>query len=143
MIFLNFHNIDELVTLHYEAVKSYVENTMRESSKANFHSRVLALSGMEDVSDSDISDVNIEKIIMEVANNYNESEEKEKNENEDDEDINKAFIEELNKKKNSKEVKEFYYKEKLKIDINTDLGKKEREKLFNIYLEGLQWILCY
>ena len=97
----------------------------------------------EDVSDSDISDVNIEKIIMEVANNYNESEEKEKNENEDDEDINKAFIEELNKKKNSKEVKEFYYKEKLKIDINTDLGKKEREKLFNIYLEGLQWILCY
>ena len=27
--------------------------------------------------------------------------------------------------------------------LNTDLGKKEREKLFNIYLEGLQWILCY
>ena len=45
--------------------------------------------------------------------------------------------------KTAREVKEFYYKEKLHIDIKTDIGKKERDKLFNTYLEGLQWILHY
>jgi len=49
----------------------------------------------------------------------------------------------MKKLKNAKEVKEFYYKEKLNIDLNTEVGKKEREKMFNLYLEGLQWILCY
>ena len=64
MIALNFNNINELLTLHYEAVKSYVEHTMREVSKANFHSRVLALSGMEDVSDADEVDVWLKRFIL-------------------------------------------------------------------------------
>ena len=80
MIFLNFHNIDELVTLHYEAVKSYVENTMRESSKANFHSRVLALSGMEDVSDSEGVDGWLKRFILATPKQLDKwaSEEKDK-----------------------------------------------------------------
>ena len=47
------------------------------------------------------------------------------------------------KLKNEKEVKEFYYKEKLNINLKEEKGIKEREKIFNKYLEGLQWILYY
>lgn len=64
MIFLNFQNLDGLLALHYDAVKSYVENTMREAPKTNFHSRVLALSGMEDVSDTDGLDVWLKRFIL-------------------------------------------------------------------------------
>lgn len=64
MIFLNFQNLDGLLALHYDAVKSYVENTMREAPKTNFHSRVLALSGMEDVSDTDGLDVWLKRFIQ-------------------------------------------------------------------------------
>ena len=64
MIFLNFQNLNGLLALHYDAVKSYVENTMREAPKTNFHSRVLALSGMEDVSDTDGLDVWLKRFIL-------------------------------------------------------------------------------
>lgn len=64
MIALNFPNIIELTTLHYEAVKSYVENTMRETPKKSFHSSVLALSGMEDLSDRDDTDTWLKRFIL-------------------------------------------------------------------------------
>ena len=98
----------------------------------------------EDINDSDVSAIDIKEIMNEIVKNN--AEEESKNENnieEDDEDINKEFIEKLSKLKNSKEVKEFYYKEKLNIDIKTNEGKNERKKMFYFYLEGLQWILCY
>ena len=61
------------------------------------------------------------------------------------EDINQQFNENLVKcyVKNSEEAKAFYYKEKLHIDITTPEGKKEKSKMFNLYLQGLQWVLLY
>jgi 5'-3' exonuclease len=97
----------------------------------------------EDISDSDISDIDVKDVMNELAKSMKEEESKNENDNEDNEDINKIFIEKISKMKNSKEVKEFYYKEKLNIDIKTNEGKKERDKMFHLYLEGLQWILYY
>lgn len=97
----------------------------------------------EDIDDSDISDIDTKEVLAEFLKNNNKNTEEEKKEVEDDNDINIIFVEKMKKLKNAKEVKEFYYKEKLNIDLNTEVGKKEREKMFNLYLEGLQWILCY
>ena len=98
----------------------------------------------EDISDSDISDIEVKDVMDELAKSMKEEEEeKNQNDDQDNEDINKLFIEKMSKMKNVKEVKEFYYKEKLNIDIKTIEGKKERDKMFHLYLEGLQWILYY
>ena len=98
----------------------------------------------DDIDNSDISEVDIKEAMNEIVKNSQEIEDsKYENSMKENEDINKEFIEKLSKLKNRKEVKEFYYKEKLNIDINTNEGKKERDKMFNLYLEGLQWILCY
>ena len=97
----------------------------------------------EDVDDSDISDIDIKEIMNEVVNNMEESKQNESDESEDKDDINLLFLQKVKDLKTAREVKEFYYKEKLHIDIKTDIGKKERDKLFNTYLEGLQWILHY
>ena len=64
MIALNFPNINELTTLHYEAVKSYVENTMREAPKKSFHRSVLSLSGMENLSETDDTDTWLKRFIL-------------------------------------------------------------------------------
>ena len=97
----------------------------------------------EDVNDSDISNVDINEAIQEVAKTNKIKNDSLKNENEDENDINKKFMKNVVKLKNSKEVKEFYYKEKLNINLKEEQGIKEREKIFNKYLEGLQWILYY
>lgn len=68
MIALIFHNIDELTTLHYEAVKSYVENTMKHAARDHFHSQVLELSGMEDISESDGVDIWLKRFILASPN---------------------------------------------------------------------------
>lgn len=64
MLRLDFQNIDELLTLHYEAVKSYVENTMRVAPKEDFHRHVLTLSGMEDVAEVDGVDIWLKRFIL-------------------------------------------------------------------------------
>ena len=97
----------------------------------------------EDVSDSDVSDVNMAEIMSEVAKNM-ETITKAK-ECEHAEDINQQFNENLVKCyiKNADEAKAFYYKEKLHIDITKPEGKEEKNKMFNLYLQGLQWVLFY
>ena len=97
----------------------------------------------EDINDSDISDANIDEVIKEVAKNIESAENLNEYEVDDPNDINKAFMEQIIKFKDAKEVKEFYYKEKLKINLKEEQGIKEREKIFNKYMEGLQWILYY
>ena len=98
----------------------------------------------EDIDDSDIGEIDIKEIMIEMTKNMKESEEQKNNDEiEDNDDINKIFIQKLNGMKTSKEIKEFYYKEKLNIDIKTEEGKKERENMFIKYIEGLQWILSY
>lgn len=47
MIRLSFLNIEDLKLMHFEAVKSYVKNTMRMEWRKDFYSRVIALSGFE------------------------------------------------------------------------------------------------
>lgn len=47
MIRLSFPNIEELKQMHFEAVKSYVKNTMRMEWRKDFYSHVVALSGFE------------------------------------------------------------------------------------------------
>ena len=97
----------------------------------------------EDINDSDVSDIDINEAIKEVAKNIENNENKNEEDNEDPNDINRIFMEQISKLKNSKEVKEFYYKEKLNIDLKEEKGIKEREKIFYKYMEGLQWILYY
>lgn len=47
MIRLSFLNTEDLKRIHFEAVKSYVKNTMRMEWRKDFYSRVIALSGFE------------------------------------------------------------------------------------------------
>ena len=97
----------------------------------------------EDINDSDISDVDINEAIQEVAKNIESAENLGEYEVDDPNDINRAFMEQIVKFKTAKEVKEFYYKEKLNINLKEEQGIKDREKIFNKYMEGLQWILYY
>ena len=97
----------------------------------------------EDVDDSDVSDIDIKEVINEVVQNMKEMDEKENDEKEDEDDINLIFYQKLKGMKSAREAKELYYKEKLNIDIKTEEGRRQRDQLFNVYLEGLQWILYY
>ena len=98
---------------------------------------------VDDVSDSDVGEVDIKEIMLEVKKNMETI--TKASECEHAEDINQQFNENLVKcyVKNSEEAKAFYYKEKLHIDITTPEGKKEKNKMFNLYLQGLQWVLLY
>jgi len=40
-------------------------------------------------------------------------------------------------------VKKFYYKEMLHIDIDTDEGRDQLQRMIKSYLEGLQWVMYY
>jgi 5'-3' exonuclease len=40
-------------------------------------------------------------------------------------------------------AKAFYYKEKVKIDLETEEGKQQIKQMFRKYFEGLQWVLYY
>ena len=97
----------------------------------------------DDVSDSDVGEVDIKEIMLEVSKNMETL--TKASECEHAEDINQQFNENLVKcyVKNSEEAKAFYYKEKLHIDIKTPEGIKEKNKMFNLYLQGLQWVLLY
>ena len=97
----------------------------------------------DDISDSDVEEVDIKEIMIEVAKNMETMEKA--TECEHAEDINQQFNENLLKcyVKNVDEAKAFYYKEKLHFDINTPKGKEEKNKMFNLYLQGLQWVLLY
>ena len=97
----------------------------------------------EDINDSDISVVDMDEVINEVAKNMESAENLNEYDIDDPNDINRVFMEQIVKFKNAKEVKEFYYKEKLNINLKEEQGIKEREKIFNKYMEGLQWILYY
>ena len=96
----------------------------------------------EDINDSDIS-YDFNEVIQEVVKKKKIEKGSTENENGDDNDINKEFMQQIIKLKTAKEAKEFYYKEKLKINLKEEQGIKEREKIFNKYLEGLQWVLYY
>ena len=97
----------------------------------------------EDISDSDVSEVDTKEIMLEVSKNMETI--AHSSECEKAEDINQQFNENLVKSyiKNAEQAKEFYYKEKLHIDITKPEGKEEKNKIFNLYLEGLQWVLLY
>ena len=97
----------------------------------------------DDISDSDVSDVDTNSLMEEVSKNMEAM--MKASQCEKAEDINQQFNEKLLNQyiKNSQEAKAFYYKEKLKIDINTPEGKEEKNKMFNLYLQGLQWVLLY
>ena len=97
----------------------------------------------EDVSDSDVSDVDIKEIMTEVSKNMETM--AKATQCESAEDVNQQFNEKLLNcyVKSVDEAKEFYYKEKLHIDITKPEGQKEKIKMFNLYLEGLQWVLYY
>ena len=97
----------------------------------------------EDISDSDVSDVDIKEIMKEVSKNMETI--TKASECDKAEDINQQFNENLVKYyiKNADQAKEFYYKEKLNIDIAKPEGQEEKNKMFNLYLQGLQWVLLY
>jgi 5'-3' exoribonuclease 1 len=98
---------------------------------------------LDDVSDSDVSDIDTKQIMEEVSKTMEEM--NKISQVEKAEDINQQFNEKLLNQyiKNAKEAKAFYYKEKLKIDINTPEGLEEKNKMFKLYVQGLQWVLLY
>jgi 5'-3' exonuclease len=40
-------------------------------------------------------------------------------------------------------AKNFYYTEKLKVDVNGEEGKSFKKRMLKRYIEGLQWVLYY
>ena len=100
-----------------------------------------------DISDSDVSDVDNKEIIAQAMNSdeYKQSYKDPTDETDNVEDLNKVFQEKLVQfyVTDVTKAKEFYYKEKLHIDIQTEKGKEEQQKMFRKYLEGLQWVLFY
>ena len=102
----------------------------------------------EDISDSDVSEVDSKEVMAQAV----QSEEYMKatkdrviDEENNVEDLNKVFQEKLISfyVTDVSKAKEFYYKEKLHIDITTKDGQQEQQKMFRKYLEGLQWVLYY
>jgi 5'-3' exonuclease len=93
-------------------------------------------------SDLEIDKIDSNSLYKEANKRYNELN---PDYNEQSEDLNVKFFEGLvqNYVQSIDKAKEFYYKEKLHFDITTEDGKKEKEKMFNLYLEGLQWVLYY
>lgn len=47
MIRLSFANINQLTQMHYEAVRSYVENIMSVENRKTLYSCIIALHGFE------------------------------------------------------------------------------------------------
>jgi len=76
-----------------------------------------------------VSDIDINEAIKEVAKNIENDENKNEEDNEDPNDINRIFMEQISKLKNSKEVKEFYYKEKLNIFKRRERNKRTRKNI--------------
>ena len=135
----SFSKINESSSLDdilYEALKfkNYLDDPLNYNSDFT----------KNDISNSDIEidKINTESLNEEANKKYNELN---PNNNEKYEDLNVKFMEKLvqNYVKSIDKAKEFYYKEKLHFDINTKEGKEEKEKMFNLYLEGLQWVLYY
>ena len=135
----SFSKINESSSLDdilYEALKfkNYLDDPLNYNSDFT----------KNDISNSDIEidKINTESLNEEANKKYNELN---PDHNEKYEDLNVKFMEKLvqNYVKSIDKAKEFYYKEKLHFDINTKEGKEEKEKMFNLYLEGLQWVLYY
>ena len=100
---------------------------------------------VNDINDSDVSTIDEKELEIEVKKEEEKNEINQLNYEEKSEDLNQQFFETLVKYyvNDINKAKEFYYKEKLHFDITTEEGKKEKEKMFNKYLEGLQWVLYY
>ena len=98
-----------------------------------------------DINDSDVSTIDEKELETEVKKEEEKNELNQLNNEEKSEDLNQQFFETLVKYyvNDINQAKEFYYKEKLHFDITKEEGKKEKEKMFNKYLEGLQWVLYY
>ena len=47
MVRLSFPNVEELKRMHYEAVKSYVSETMHAKKRKGFYYKVIELAGFE------------------------------------------------------------------------------------------------
>lgn len=94
-----------------------------------------------DIEDDDISDIAESDLNVDASEFYVDYEK----EYEESQDVDIIFhkklvefyITDINK------AKAFYYKEKLKIDLETDQGKEQIKHLFTKYFEGLQWVLFY
>lgn len=58
---------------------------------------------------------------------------------------NKNFMAEMCDKFNDdpEQAKGFYYEKKMDIHVGTPQGKKERNDMLRLYLEGMQWVLFY
>ena len=100
---------------------------------------------VNDINDSDVSLISQKELEIEAKQEIEKNESNQIKDEEKSEDLNKQFHETLVKYyvNDINKAKEYYYKEKLHFDITTEEGKKEKEKMFNYYLEGLQWVLYY
>ena len=101
----------------------------------------------DDISDSDVSAVDNKELIALAmsSDEFKKSNKDSTDETDNVEDLNKVFQEKLVQfyVTDVTKAKEFYYKEKLHIDITTAKGKEEQQTMFRKYLEGLQWVLFY
>jgi len=95
-----------------------------------------------DIYDDDISEVSEAELIIDQEAEFIIDYEKEYEESQNlDHVFQKKLVEyyitDINK------AKAFYYKEKVKIDLETAAGKQQIKHMFSKYFEGLQWVLYY
>jgi len=94
-----------------------------------------------DIHDEDISDVSETELVIDKAEfviDYEKVYEESQNlDHVFQQKLVEYYITDINK------AKAFYYKEKVKIDLETDEGKHQIKHMFRKYFEGLQWVLYY
>lgn len=94
-----------------------------------------------DIYDDDISEVSETELIVDQAEFLIDYEkEYEESQNVDhvfQKKLVEYYITDIHK------AKAFYYKEKVKIDLESEEGKHQIKQMFRKYFEGLQWVLYY
>lgn len=103
---------------------------------------------IKDMNDSDVSDVDLEELIMiedEIEGTLSRDMMVQLKLAEDSRKKNQSFVKNLCERyrENPESAKAYYYKEKVNYDVYTETGKANREEMLRQYLVGMQWVLFY
>ncbi len=126
----NFDSKYKLILKEAERFKNYINDD-------NYCSDFNIL----DINDSDVSEVSLTDLVVDQSEFLIDYEK----EYEESQNVDHVFQKKLVEfyVTDIYKAKSFYYKEKVKIDIDTDEGKQKKNQMFRKYFEGLQWVLYY
>jgi 5'-3' exonuclease len=121
-----------------------IQNILKSASKYSRYikdNNYCSDINIDDISDADIGVISDPELLEDDCP-YEEGFNKNLEENQDMDQVFQKKLVDLYINDVSS-AKAFYYKEKLKIDLETPEGKEEHKNMFRKYLEGLQWVLFY